>query len=82
MTSSDDFTPGPDDERPIAALATLVEDVPETLRGRIHRSIERRTLAGDVVELTFNQILQVFLEFLKVTFEGLRGRAPERDVDE
>lgn len=80
--TDDDFTPGPADEEPISALATFVEDVPDTLRGRIQRSIQRRTFAGDVVDFSLNQFFQVFLEFLKVTFEGLRGLAPERDDDE
>lgn len=73
MSEEDEYTPRPEDEEPIAALATLVEPPPRTLGTRIRASIQRRMLAADVAESSLLNILHVFMEFLSVVFESLRG---------
>jgi hypothetical protein len=60
-------------EPPIEALAGFLEEPPEDLPARVRGSINRRLLAADAVDLSFNQILQVFLELVKIIFEGLRS---------
>lgn len=69
----------PEAEPPIEALATLVEEPPDDLPALVRSSIHRRLLAADAVDLSFNQILQVFLELLKIIFEGLRRGETGKD---
>ena len=64
---------GVGDEAPITLLADFVEEPPETLRPRVRASIQRRLLASDLADLSLMQILNVFLEFLKLTLEMLTG---------
>ena len=81
MDDMDDLD-GAEYEEPIAELATLLEDVPETLGQRIRARIQRRVLAADVAEFSFGHVFSVFVEFLKVIFESLPGASPERGEEE
>lgn len=81
MSDPEDLS-GPELEEPIAELATLLEDVPESLGQRIRWGIQRRLLAADVTEFSFGHVFGVFLEFVKIIFESLQGAGPERDEGE
>ena len=78
MADSTDADRSPE-EAPIEELATLLEEAPEGLSGRVRASIQRRLLAADVAELSLSQVVQVFLEFIKVLFESIGVARPERE---
>ena len=67
----------PAGSEPIHQLATFLEAPPAALRPRVRNSIQRRLLAGDLAELSLMQLVNVFMEFLRVTFGALN--APQQD---
>ena len=71
---------GPVDEgAPVEELATLFEVPPEGLHQRVRSSIHRRLLASDVADLSVRQVLEVFLEFVKMMFETIGGGRTQRE---
>lgn len=71
-------TPAPppgDDERPLGLAPFLDEDVEfRALIGRVHRSIARREVSGQAVELTMHGVAGVVVEYLRAIFEAFGGR--------
>ncbi|MFN7977122.1 MAG: hypothetical protein U0P30_03240 [Vicinamibacterales bacterium] len=67
--------PPVDDERPLGLAPYLDEDVEfRALIGRVHRSIARREVSGQAVELTMHGLTGVLVEYLKAIFEAFGGR--------
>lgn len=56
----------PPDDRPLG-LAPLLDDEGDWTRllSRVHRSIERRELSGQAVELSMTALASVLVEYLK-----------------
>lgn len=74
MTETAGPPPG-DDERPLGLAPYLDEDVElRALIGRVHRSIARREVSGQAVELTMHGLSAVLVEYLKAIFEAFGGR--------
>jgi hypothetical protein len=65
--------PSPDD-RPLG-LAPLLDDGGDWARllSRVHRSIERRELSGQAVELSMTALASVLVEYLKALATLLPG---------
>lgn len=70
---------GAEDQAPIEELATLFEDPPAELPGRVRASIQRRLLVSDVADLSVRQVMDVIVEFLKMVFETMRVPGPKRE---
>ena len=68
-----------DETPPILGLATLEEDVPPELSGRVVNSIHRRMLAGDLLDVTWNQLIAVVTEFLAAAFSVFGGGTETRN---
>lgn len=67
--------PPVDDERPLGLAPYLDEDVEfRALIGRVHRSIARREVSGQAVELTMHGVAGVVVEYLRAIFEAFGGR--------
>lgn len=66
---------------PILGLATLAEDVPPDLADRVTSSIHRRLLAGDLIEVSWSQLIAVATELLKAVF-GAFGNSTNDKRDE
>lgn len=67
--------PPADDERPLGLAPYLDEDVEfRALIGRVHRSIARREVSGQAVELTMHGVAGVVVEYLRAIFEAFGGR--------
>lgn len=62
------------DDHPLEELQTLLEPVSVGFLGRLRRRINRRLLAGQVVQLTWYAPVAVFLEFVGMLM-GLIGSA-------
>ena len=60
---------------PIRELLELEEPAPEGLLGRIHRAVQRRLFAGEILDLALVAPLKVLLEFITAVFGAL---APQR----
>lgn len=72
-------TPPGDDERPLGLAPYLDEDVEfRALIGRVHRSIARREVSGQAVELTMHGVAGVVVEYLRAIFEAFGGRGGRR----
>lgn len=54
------------EERPIAALHDFAFEADPEFRGVVRRSIDRRITGGEIVRLTTQATLEVFLEFLSL----------------
>ncbi|MDH3626735.1 MAG: hypothetical protein OEV00_13500 [Acidobacteriota bacterium] len=60
-----------DTGEPVVELATLTAPVPTGFSGRLHRRIDRRTLANNALAATWHFPIIVALEFLTMIFELL-----------
>lgn len=76
----------PEDERdegaPIGELRDLEIDLGEDLGGRVQRDINRRTLAADSLDFSFNVMLATFWEHLRLVIESLPGSRAEDPSDD
>jgi hypothetical protein len=79
MTPDDPKPTGPDEEDPaLGAPVTELRDVSfgvgDQFATRVRGRIERRVLAGEVIELIWTAPLTMVLEFLRWPFELFRRR--------
>lgn len=81
--------PGDDDEAvedtglPVTQLQGLVLDVDDAFADRVGRRIQRRLLAGDLLQLAWSGPLLALLELLRVPFEWFTGGStPQRPEQE
>jgi hypothetical protein len=67
----------PDEEldtgRPIAELKDHTLDPHPDLKGRVKRSINRRSLAADSLEFSVNVMLKTIWEYVQTALESLPG---------
>jgi hypothetical protein len=63
---------------PVRELLELDEPAPPGLLGRIHRAVQRRLFAGEVIDLALVAPFKVLLEFITAIFGAL---APQRPGD-
>jgi hypothetical protein len=74
--------PQGDEDRPLGLAGFLDEDVEfSRLLGRVHRSIERRELSGQAVELAAVGLTGVLLEYLKALFGAFGRKKGTRRAD-
>lgn len=79
-----DPTPPPESEPPLLGLAGyLDEDEVEWSRllARVHRSIARREVSAQAVELATTGVTGVVLEYLKAIFAAFSGDKGSRRAD-
>lgn len=57
---------------PVEALRDLALDVDDTFGPRVRRRIERRVLAGELVELAWTGPLTAVVELLRAPFDWFR----------
>lgn len=68
---------------PIGELRDLEVDLGGDLGGRVQRDINRRTLAADSLDFSFNVMLATFWEHLRSVIESWPGpQADERSADD
>ena len=72
-----------DDElgTPIAELSRLREQPSNDFMGRVRRSIQRRSLAGQLVELSWNGMGEYLRELLDVSFGMIGSKEEEGGQD-
>lgn len=74
--------PGEPRDEPLGLAGFLEEDVEwNRLMSRVHRSIARRELSGQAVELGTHGFTGVVLEYLKAFFELFGGSGGGRRAD-
>jgi hypothetical protein len=74
--------PGEPRDEPLGLAGFLEEDVEwNQLMSRVHRSIARRELSGQAVELGAHGLTGVVLEYLKAFFELFGGTGGGRRGD-
>lgn len=71
----------PDGEIPLGLAGFLEEEVEFTrLMGRVHRSIERRQLSGQAVELAATGLTGVLIEYLRALLSAFgAGKGARRE---
>ncbi len=62
-----------DTGQPIQELKDHTLDVHPDLGGRVHRSINRRSLAADSLEFSVNMMLKTVWEYVQTVLESLPG---------
>ncbi|MDH3283181.1 MAG: hypothetical protein OEQ13_00430 [Acidobacteriota bacterium] len=65
------------DDHPIEELQSLLQPVSIGFFDRLHRRINRRLLAGQVMHLTWYAPFTVFLEFVSMLMGLIAGAAPD-----
>ena len=73
--SPDPETP---DVPPITDLGSHTVDVDPDLRGRVHRSINRRVLAADTVDFSLKVLALTAWDYLKAVFDLLPAEKPDK----
>ncbi len=73
--SNDTAIPSDDDlGAPVVELRDLSFPLEDRFPDKVRRRIERRLLAGELLDLAWSGPLAVALEFLKAPFELLKGK--------
>lgn len=72
----------PADERPLGLAGILDEEAEwQRLMGRVHRSIERRELSGQAVELSVGALTVVLAEYLRALASFVPGSGGRNRAD-
>ncbi len=67
--------------KPLSELKLLQDDPDPRLLGRIHSSINRRSLASDSLDFSLVNLCETFFEYLGIIIQALtlgKGRREER----
>lgn len=67
------------DERPLDALVDIEFEADADFRAAVHRSIDRRVTAGELLRMSTAAVGHVILEFLSLAAETTPSRTPSED---
>lgn len=70
---------GPDDDRPVEALVDFEYAPDPEFRAAVHRSIDRRVTAGEILRMSTVAVGHVILEFLSLAAESTPSRTPTEE---